>query len=73
MPPSDAELAAFQSALLELLAEPLSPAEIERRLRSDAAFEPHRAYIESFDLKMIEAAALLVKKWGRQTVETGNS
>ena len=71
MPPTDADLADFQSALLELLAQPLSPAEIERRLRTDAAFAPYRDYVESFDLRMIEVAAALVKKWGRQVAEAG--
>lgn len=70
MPLSDAELAAFQSALLELLAQPLTPAEIARRLQTDPAFTAHRDYIGSFDPRMIEVAALLVKKWGRRSDES---
>ena len=60
------DLAAYQAALLELLAQPLSPDELMHRLRTDKAFEAHRAYIESFEPRMVEVSALLVKKWGRR-------
>ena len=66
MTSTEADLAAFQSALLELLAEPLPPSESQHRLRTDAAFAAHRDYVETFDLRMIEVASALVKKWGQR-------
>lgn len=59
----DDSLAAFQAALLELLDEQLSTDEILRRLKTDAAFRPFQAYIASFEPRMVEVAAELVKKW----------
>ena len=59
------ELAQFQAALLELLAQPISPEESARRLREDDAFAPFREYSESFEPRFLEVAAALVKKWGR--------
>ena len=64
--PHDARLAAFQAALLELLAQGLSPEEVIARLRSDAAFAPFADYVETFEPRMVEVAAALVKKWGRR-------
>ena len=60
------ELARFQAALLELLAQPISPAEIARRLREEAVFAPFREYSASFEPRFLEVAASLVKKWGRE-------
>jgi hypothetical protein len=60
----EADLAAFQRALLELLAEPLSPEEMMSRLRSDEVFAPYRDYIETFEPRFVEVAAALMKKWG---------
>lgn len=65
-PPAPHNLAAFQAALLHLLAEDLPPEEFRRRLKSDAAFEPYQDYIATFEPRMIEVAAELVKKWGRR-------
>jgi hypothetical protein len=62
---TDRDLAAFRAALLELLHQPLTPGEILARLRSDAAFKPYAAYVEKMDVRSIEVAALLVKKWGK--------
>lgn len=69
--PQDAHLAAFQAALLELLAQPLSPAEMMERLQHDATFAPFADYVSTFEPRMLEVAAALVKKWGRRT-ETGS-
>jgi hypothetical protein len=63
--PQDERLSAFQAALLELLSQPLSPDELIARLRTDAAFAPFADYIETFEPRMVEVAAALVKKWGR--------
>lgn len=61
---TDDALAAFQAALLELLAQDLPVEEVMRRLRHDPAFERFRDYVDSFEPRMIEVAAGLVKKWG---------
>jgi len=63
--PDEIELANFQAALLDLLAQPISPEEIARRLREDEVFAPFRANSESFEPRFLEVAASLVKKWGR--------
>lgn len=62
---TDRELAAFQAALLNLLQQPLTPGEILVRLRGDAAFKPYAEYVEKMDVRSIEVAAVLVKKWGK--------
>lgn len=59
----DDSLAAFQAALLELLDERLATDEMLRRLKTDAAFQPFQEYIASFQPRMVEVAAELVKKW----------
>jgi len=59
------ELARFQAALLELLAQPISSEEIARRLREEAVFAPYREYSAGFEPRFLEVAASLVKKWGR--------
>jgi len=61
---TDDALGAFQAALVELLAQDLPVEEIQRRLRQDPAFERFRDYVDSFEPRMIEVAAGLVKKWG---------
>ena len=61
---TDDALGAFQAALVELLAQDLPVEEIQRRLRHDPAFERFRDYVDSFEPRMIEVAAGLVKKWG---------
>jgi hypothetical protein len=66
MSPSDA-LAAYQDALLDLLAADLSPEEIEQRLREDAAFAMFRADVSQFEPRMLAVAAELVRKWGKRS------
>lgn len=61
------ELAAFQAALLELLAQPLPPEEMMRRLHTDAVFAAHQDYIATFEPRMVEISAILVKKWGQRS------
>lgn len=65
MQPAD-DLAAFQAALLTLLAEDLSAETRSRRLREDAAFAGYREYVEGFEPRMLAVAAELMKKWGKQ-------
>jgi hypothetical protein len=61
------ELAAFQAALLDLLAQDLPAEEMERRLREDAAFVEFRADVEGYEPRMLVVAAELMKKWGKRT------
>jgi hypothetical protein len=69
MPPDD-ELARFQAALLELLARDLPAPALQEHLRDDPAFAGFRAYVDTFEPRMLAVAAELVKKWGRQTPGT---
>jgi len=64
--PQQERIANFQCALLELLAQSLTPQEIQQRLENDAAFAPYAEYVATFELRMIEVAAELTKKWGRR-------
>jgi hypothetical protein len=66
------ELAAFQSALFELLDEGLPLEGVVERLRSDAAFGPFADYVRRFEPRMVEVAALLVAKWGRRQGEAAD-
>ena len=61
------DLAEFQAALVELLAQDLPADVFERRLREDAAFAEFRAYVGGFEPRMLAVAAELVKKWGRRS------
>ena len=63
---SDARLAHFQAVLLQLLSEPLSPHEVVARLLADPSLADYHAYVASFEPRMVEVAALLVKKWGQR-------
>lgn len=60
------DLASFQGALLELLAQDLSASGIRERLRQGAAFAPFCTYVETFEPRMLAVAADLVKKWGKR-------
>ena len=75
MPPEEAtpaQIARFQAALLDLLAQDLPLPVIRERLAQDEAFAIFREYVQSFEPRMLEVAALLVKKWGkRSTAATG--
>lgn len=64
--PTGEELAAFQSALLELLEEGLPLESVLERLRTDAAFGPFAEYVRQFDPRMVEVAGQLMAKWGRR-------
>jgi hypothetical protein len=74
VPPSDADidqLGEFQAQLLELLAQDLSPEALQHRLREDHAFAAFRTYVNGFEPRMLEVAALLVKKWGKRNTLGG--
>jgi hypothetical protein len=59
-------LARFQAALLEILAQPLDTEGLARCLAADPDCEPYREYLATFEPRMLEVAAALVKKWGRR-------
>jgi hypothetical protein len=62
---SEEELANFQAALLELLDTQQDLKDMRSQLQQNPAFAPFQEYINTFDDKMLEVAAELVKKWGR--------
>ena len=64
---TDPQLARFQAALLELLAGPLSTQEKYEHLQHAPEFEPYRAYVKNYDLRALETASELIRKWGRRT------
>jgi hypothetical protein len=64
--PTEEDLARFQAALMELLSEPLSPGATRARLRADPAFAPFDDHVATFELRAIEVASELVRKWGRR-------
>jgi hypothetical protein len=59
-------LAAFQTALSELVALDLPAAETARRLATDPAFAPHRAYVTSFDLRLLESLTVVSRAHARR-------
>ena len=70
--PKDDELAEVQAALLEALSADLPPEQIVARLRSDPALAPYADWVATFEPRMIETAAVLVKKWGRRGKRPGS-
>ncbi len=68
-PLQDDGLAAFQAAMLELFIADLPPEEAVRRLQSDPAFASYRGWIDTFEPRMIETAASLVRKWAKRKGE----
>lgn len=59
----DEHLGKFQAELLDLLANQSSLDEIRSRLTSDEAFQEYQEYVSTFEPRMVEVAASLVKKW----------
>jgi hypothetical protein len=66
IPIDDLALDALQEALTDVLARGLSPAETARILATDPAFAAHRAWVRSFEPRLIEAASSLVRVWARR-------
>ncbi len=63
---TDQDLANYQIALLEYLDKGESAEDVLERLKSDPVFTPYLDYIGTFDLRMVEVASELVRKWGRR-------
>lgn len=59
-------LARFQSALVGLLAEGLSPADTRARLARDPEFEPFRELVATIDERSLGVASRIVKKYARR-------
>jgi hypothetical protein len=66
------DLAAFQVALLELLSADLPLEQVQARLGADPVFQPFEEYLGQVEPRMLETAAILVKKWGRRRGEAGD-
>jgi hypothetical protein len=63
---TDDRLAALQDALSELFYAQLAPAEVARRLATDPAFAEHRAWVASFDDRLIEVQNATVRAWAER-------
>ncbi len=61
---NDESLAYFQSKLLFLLDSPISEAELIETLKTDPKLSEFRAYIESWEPRMVDLARRLTNKWG---------
>jgi hypothetical protein len=64
VPLEEAELAAYQEALVETLLLALPPDEQLRRLAADPRTQPFADYVRSFDRRCLEAMSLLMRRWG---------
>ena len=62
-PCEDAELARFQAALTEALGGDAAPDALVWRLGCDARAAPFAAYVAGFDLRCVEVAAALHRRW----------
>lgn len=62
-PEEDAELAAYQDALVELMVLELPAQELERRLRADARTAPFARYVADFDSRCVEVSSVLMRRW----------
>ncbi len=60
----DRGLDAFQAALLDVLARARSGEEALRELTEHPACVPFRDYVATFEPRMLQVAAELVRKWG---------
>lgn len=59
------QLAEYQDALIELLSQGLSQAEIMAKMKSDSRFEHFEAYVNEFDPDMVAVACELMGKWAK--------
>ncbi len=60
------EIATFQASLLEILSSQTDPAQILTTLQESSKSNAMSEYIATFDPKMVQLAADLVKQWGRR-------
>lgn len=62
----NANLSAYQTALLEILSGALSSEEIAEALKTDSRFQQYQNYVSEFDTDMIEVARELMTKWAKR-------
>ncbi len=62
----DEELSRFQALLLDVLSQDLAPEVMHRRLLEAKAARPFSDYVRGFDLRSLEVAARITKKFGRR-------
>jgi hypothetical protein len=60
------QLAAYQEALTQLAAQQLAPEELADRLRNDERVVPFREYVNTFDLRCVEVASVLMRRWAKR-------
>jgi hypothetical protein len=65
-PFADDALAAYQAALSALLHLDLPAADKAHRLATDPAFEPYRAYVATFDSRLIETLTAVSRSHARK-------
>jgi hypothetical protein len=65
----ETELATFQASLLEILSVESEPAEVLKMLERLPMDSAMAEYIATFDPRMVQVAADLVKRWGRRSAE----
>jgi hypothetical protein len=66
---TEAEIAAFQAALLEILATDEGDVRcsvVQSRLEQSPDCLPFADYIDGFEESMLEVAVALVRQWGRR-------
>jgi hypothetical protein len=61
----ESEIAAFQASLLEILSTQSDPTQTGQMLEDLSTTDAMTAYIATFDPRMVQVAADLVKQWGR--------
>jgi len=63
---TDEGLAALQDALSELFYARLAPSDVAHRLATEPAFAAYRAWVTSFDERLIEAQNATVRAWAKR-------
>ena len=56
----------FQVRLLEILSRPIPARKMLSLMKRDPDLKEFHDYIDTFELRMVEVAGELVKKWGRR-------
>jgi hypothetical protein len=60
------EIETFQASLLEILSSQTDPAQVLTTLQESSKSNAMSEYIATFDPRMVQLAANLVKQWGRR-------
>jgi hypothetical protein len=62
----ETEIAIFQESLLEILSSQVEPTQILTTLEKSSKSDTMSKYVSTFDPRMVQLAADLVKQWGRR-------